>query len=107
MIRERCAQHLRIANQRASSLERRVEPFVWINRDRISLAQALQIVVDVRNGSRKATVGSIDVELQAVLLAERADFRQRIDCTCADRSRSAHYQKWHISCGRIRLDLTA
>jgi len=39
--------------------------------------------VRMGNGSCKTTIGSINVEPQAVLLAKRADFRQRIDRNCA------------------------
>ena len=68
VVRERGAQRFRIAHQRASGLERRIEPLVRIDRDGIGQAEAAQIVGRLGNGRREATVGAVDVKPHAVLL---------------------------------------
>jgi hypothetical protein len=43
MVGESCAEHFRIADQRAAGFERRIQPFVRIHGDGIRLTQRSQI----------------------------------------------------------------
>ncbi len=107
VVREGGAERLAIAHKSASGLERRVEPLVRIDRDGISQAESVQIVGRLRKRRRKTSVRAIHVKPRAVLLAERADDRQRIDGACTDRPGGADDHARHISRGDICLDLPA
>ena len=73
VIGERGAQRFRIAHQRAAGFERRVEPLVRIDGDRVRAGSAPRRSSGA-SGTRRgeAAVRAIDVEPDAVLPAERA-----------------------------------
>jgi hypothetical protein len=53
LVREGGAQRVLIAHQRASRLERGIEPLVRIDRDRVGNAQRAQIVGRLGNAAAK------------------------------------------------------
>ena len=71
MVGERGAQVLGVADQRAAGLERRVEPLVRIDGDRIGEADAGEIGRRVLGRGGEPAVGAVDVEPDAVLAADR------------------------------------
>ena len=101
MIRERAPQLVGIAREDASGLERRVEPLVRIDGDRVSEPQCLQIAWGSRNCGGERTVGSIDVEPGAKLAADLNDIEERIDDARAHRSRCPNHHQRPLSCAAI------
>jgi hypothetical protein len=83
-------------------LKRRVEPFVRIDRDGVCLAQRAQIVRRLRQCCREATIGTVHIELQVMVAAERRDVWQRIDGAGAHRASVSHYDEWDITPQRVR-----
>ncbi len=107
VVGERGAQGLRVAHQRASGFERRVEPLVRIDRHGIGQAQPAQVVGSIGQRCREAAVGAIHVKPRAVLPAHRRDVGQRVDGARADRPGGADHQQRHVAGRGIRLDLPA
>ena len=81
VVREGGAQRLRIAHQRASGLERRIEPLVRIDRDGIGQAQPAQIIGRVGNAAAAS-----HRRLHPRETTRRAPCRAR-RCPAADRRR--------------------
>ncbi len=73
MIREGIPQILRPLHERATCFERRVQPLVRIDRDRVCVRQAAEIRRCARNGGRKRSIGSVDVEPEILFAANRSD----------------------------------
>ena len=87
VVRERGAQRLRVAHERAARLERRVEPLVRIDRHRVGLGERAQIVGRAGHRGGEPAVRAVDVEPGAVLAADRRDRAERIDGARAHRAR--------------------
>ncbi len=105
MVGERGAQPLRIADQRAAGFERRVEPLVGIDGDRIGEAEGPQVVGSLGHRRGESAVGAVDMEPDAVLPAEGGDLGQRVDGAGAHRSGGADHQTRHVAGGDVGLDL--
>jgi hypothetical protein len=107
MIGERRAQLFGVAHQRASRLERRVEPFVRIDRDRVGVAKGDQVVRRIGRRGREAAVGAVDMEPGAALPACDGDRREIVDRSGAHRSRGADNDARPIAGGHVGVHRAA
>ena len=107
VIREGAAQLVGIAHEHAAGFERRVEPLVGIDRDRIGVAQRAQARRRSRRLRRQRTVGAVHVKPQLVLAADGGDLRERIDGARADRAGGADDEKRLMAEPEILLDPAA
>ena len=107
VIRKGVAQLLSIANEHAAGFERRVEPLVGIDCDRVGLIERPQAVRRSRRQRRERAIGAVHVEPQFMFPADAGDLRKGIDDARADRPGSADDKKWLMAEAAIVLDLTS
>src|SRR5438309_6386811 len=81
----------RIAKKQAATVDRRVKPFVRIERQRVSPLHAVEqssLAVHHRPGR---AVCAVNVKPEIVFHGHARDFGQGIDCSCADGPRAGYY----------------
>ena len=76
---ERVPQRSAVANEQAAALIRLIEPLVGIESDRVGQRDALECRAPALGQDGEATVGSVDVQPDPVLPAERRQVHDRID----------------------------
>src|SRR3954466_10151617 len=81
---EGVVQIIAFAHQSTSSLERRVQPFVRIDGDRVGEAQPLEISAGIIERDGRRSVGAVDVEPEIKFLADLRNFVERIDGSGSD-----------------------
>ena len=101
VIRERGAEHVGIAGEQAAGLERRVQPLVRIDGDRVGQVERPQVARRVRQRRRECAVGAVDVEPRAHLAADVRDGEQRIDRARAHRPGRANHDHRDIAGGDV------
>ena len=90
---ERRCQTGRVSNEDSADVERRIEPFVWVDRDRVRELERL----DPRTLSRHehtAAVSRVDVKPHVLPIGNRSELGQRIDGAGIRRSCDADEAHW-------------
>jgi hypothetical protein len=105
MVREGRAQQRRIAHERASRLERRVQPLVRIHRHRVRLGERTELVRCFRRGRREGAVRAVHMKPDAPLTADRGDRRERIDGAGADRPGRPDDHDRNVAGGHVGVNL--
>src|SRR5262245_7508172 len=97
----------RVAYEHATGLERRVQPLMRIDRDRIGLRERAQVRRSAGNPRGQRTVCPIHVEPQVVLAADRLNLGKRVDRASTDRAGRAHHEEGMSAVLPIELDLAS
>jgi len=82
--REGLGEILHVPQEDAAARVRRVQPLVWIERDRIRALDPGEERAKIVGEDRGATVGSVDVQPKIKLAGKIGEFGERVDRACGD-----------------------
>ena len=105
--RERAAEHLRSPGPEHAAVDRREEPLVRVHHDRVGALGAVEHPAQLRRDRGRAAVRRVDVEPEAVLLADAGDRGDRIDARRRRRARGGDHRERPDPGGDVLVDRLA